>query len=148
MLLNSLPKLPDFLAALQDQVSRRATSPSLSTSLLPSSPSKSQLRYKAYDAPTPAPKLRTRGTSHSTSSRSETFSEGGSRASSRLSANSIDPLSRTVTAGELALAAGGRELEMMTKVGLKSQMPFSPNSGPVEEHVRILFFSLRVLNNS
>lgn len=54
--------------------------------------------------------------------RSDTFSDNGhdpySRVSSRLSGSSVDPLSRTVTAGELALAAGGRELELIARVGL------------------------------
>ncbi|RDB25374.1 AP-4 complex subunit epsilon-1 [Hypsizygus marmoreus] len=114
--------LPDFLLALQDQKSHSASSspvltPSSSQNLL----SASKLRYKAYDAPLPVPKLRIRRASSSPysarSSRSESFSDDGHDSSSRAGLSlSIDPLSRTVTAGELTLAAGGKELERMANM--------------------------------
>ncbi|KAF8070331.1 armadillo-type protein [Lyophyllum atratum] len=113
--------LPDFLAALQDRSNQR---PPTSPPAAPSSSrilSSSKLRYNAYDTPIPGPKLRTRESSRSPysprSSRLETLSDSGHdplpRVSSRLSVSSADPLSRTMTPGDLTLAANRQELENM-----------------------------------
>ncbi|KAK7057425.1 adaptin-N domain-containing protein [Favolaschia claudopus] len=106
------PSLPDFLAALQEhkvQASSKATSPESppprelsSPSSSPASLSASKLKYTAYDAPPPASRLRDRGLSRGSS-------RPDSRASSQLSG---DELSRTVTAGDLTLAAAAQEFEM------------------------------------
>ncbi|KAF7375959.1 Adaptin-N domain-containing protein [Mycena sanguinolenta] len=103
--------LPDFLEALhryraQTSANTKKTSDTANASSPSSSRvslSENKLRYTAYDAPPPAPRLRdralSRGSSHSNSS-----------ASSRVSAD----LSRTVTAGDLTLAAAAQEFEMAT----------------------------------
>ncbi|KAF5385880.1 hypothetical protein D9615_002371 [Tricholomella constricta] len=121
--------LPDFLAALLEQPAGRAPS---SPPPVPSSSqilSASKLRYDAYDTPIPAPKLRTRESSRSPypagSYRSETLLDSDhdtlSRVNSRLSMSSTDSLSRTMTPGELTLAAGRQELEILGKAQRSSQ---------------------------
>jgi AP-4 complex subunit epsilon-1 len=129
-------KLPDFLEALNTQ-----TSPSPHISPLPlfksppgspnrpssqTSLSASKLRYAAYDPPQAVHRFsRPSGSqrSYSGSSRSGTYSDHGGipEPHRRLSVASeerspLDELSRTVTAGDLTLAAGDIELELMAKV--------------------------------
>ncbi|KAF7362087.1 Adaptin-N domain-containing protein [Mycena venus] len=101
--------LPDFLEALHGYKAQSSTKTTRDTTQEPSSPSSSRaslsgnkLRYTAYEAPPPAPRLRNRASSGG-SSRSD------SRASSQLS---LDELSRTVTAGDLTLAAAAQGFEM------------------------------------
>nr|GAT57748.1 predicted protein [Mycena chlorophos] len=99
--------LPDFLIALHRHNTKPRQPPdsvpepsSPSTSRPPLPPS-SQLRYTAYETAAPRPRLR--GTRSS------------SRASSQLSGSSLseqDALSRTVTAGDLALAAAAERLQI------------------------------------
>lgn len=69
----------------------------------------SKLRYAAYEPPQVAPRLR-RGSSSqlSTSSSSSTYSDHGLALDQR---QSLDELSKTVTAGDLALAAGDIALD-------------------------------------
>ncbi|KAJ6593663.1 ARM repeat-containing protein [Mycena capillaripes] len=103
--------LPDFLEALHGYKIQRSTETTSDTPHEPSSPSSSRaslsgnkLRYAAYDAPRPTAGLRDRASSGG-SSRSD------SRASSQLSGTSLDELSRTVTAGDLTLAAAAQTFE-------------------------------------
>ena len=127
-MLSELAQLPDFLEALTTQ-----TSPQASPVLLPKSPlgspdrssprSSSRLRYTAYDPPQAIPRLRQPSNpqrSYSSSSRSGTYSDHDGTNSRQSVASedrsSLDELSRTVTAGDLALAVGDIELEMMAKV--------------------------------
>lgn len=73
-----------------------------------SSPTR-KLRYAAYEPPQAVPRLqRPSSSQRSYSSSSGSVNEDGSL---------LDELSRTVTAGDLALA-GGIELELMAKVSL------------------------------
>jgi AP-4 complex subunit epsilon-1 len=130
-MLSELAQLPDFLEALTTEASPRASPVILPTSP-PGSPdrssprlslSASKLRYAAYDPPQVVSRLRRPSSSqrsYSSSSRSGTYSNHGGT-NSRLSVaseerSSVDELSRTVTAGDLALAAGDIEQEMMAKV--------------------------------
>src|ERR1700677_4668549 len=86
--------------------------------------STSKLRYTAYEPPQAVPRLRCSSTSqrsYSSSSRSGTYSDHGGKENRGWPVASedrsfLDELSRTVTAGDLALAAGDIELEMMAKV--------------------------------
>lgn len=127
-------QLPDFLEALTIQTS---PSPLTSNLPLPVSPSRSpertsasqsvsKLRYDAYEPPQVVNRLR-RPTSAqrsiSSGSRSAAHSDHGSRDSRKLSFDSegrpsLDELSRTITAGDLALATGDIELEMMARVSV------------------------------
>ncbi|KAF8170253.1 armadillo-type protein [Mycena galopus ATCC 62051] len=101
--------LPDFLEALHRYKVQSSPKKTPDTADEPSSPSSSRespsankLRYTAYDAPPPAPRLRDRA-----------FSGGSSRSNSSASSQlSADELSRTVTAGDLTLAAAAQEFEM------------------------------------
>ncbi|KAJ6497850.1 armadillo-type protein [Mycena sanguinolenta] len=103
--------LPDFLEALHRYKAQSSTNtkktPDTANESSPSSSrvslSENKLRYTAYDAPPPAPRLRDRALSGGSS-------RSNSSASSRLSAD----LSRTVTAGDLTLAAAAQEFEMAT----------------------------------
>ncbi|KAF7321430.1 Adaptin-N domain-containing protein [Mycena kentingensis (nom. inval.)] len=96
--------LPDFLMSLQrykSQARRDAEPPHEPSSPSASLPS-SRLRYTAYEAPPPSARLRVRRSS--------------SRASSQLSGSSVEePLSRTVTAGDLTLAAAAERLEISSR---------------------------------
>jgi AP-4 complex subunit epsilon-1 len=130
-MLSELAQLPDFFEALTTEASPRA-SPVIPSKSPPGSPdrssprpslSASKLRYTAYDPPQVVSRLRRPSSSqrsYSNSSRSGTYSDhGGTK--SRLSVasedrSSVDALSRTVTAGDLALTAGNIELEMMANV--------------------------------
>ncbi|KAA1478331.1 ARM repeat-containing protein [Dentipellis sp. KUC8613] len=125
---NARPRsLPDFLAALESHLIRPSTgaaaAPSSRRSRSSSANSRAhpgtKLRYTAYDPPPPASRLRhppsvTRTTSSSRSATSLDYSDrDDARPGSALSGRgprSDDGLSRTVTAGELALAAGSPEL--------------------------------------
>ncbi|KAJ7497085.1 armadillo-type protein [Mycena latifolia] len=113
--------LPDFLEALhshQISASKSKTTPERPSE--PSSPSSSRaslpgnkLRYTAYEAPQPTARLRDRASSGGSS-------HSGSRASSQLSGTSagqeVEELSRTVTAGDLTLAAAAQEFEMSSRI--------------------------------
>ncbi|KAJ7072535.1 armadillo-type protein [Mycena amicta] len=103
----SSASLPDFLDALgrhksaEPDIILEPSSPSTSRASL-----SSKLRYTAYEAPPPTSRLRGRAPSDRSSS----------RASSQLSGSSAvevpDMLSRTVTAGDLALATAAERLEI------------------------------------
>ncbi|KAJ7782899.1 armadillo-type protein [Mycena metata] len=102
--------LPDFLQALYRYKIQSSTKTTPDTAQEPSSPSPSRasvpgnkLRYTAYDAPAPTARLRDRRASSSGSSRS---------GSSQLS---LDELSRTVTAGDLTLAAAAQTFEKLPR---------------------------------
>lgn len=115
------PKLPDFMLALEswnrDSMQQRASSP-LRVIITPERPSSrtssrasqnpGKLRYTAYEAPKPTARLR-RISSNSSFAHSDTSRFVGQ--------DTDDPLSRTVTAGQLALAVEQIELQALTKVG-------------------------------
>jgi AP-4 complex subunit epsilon-1 len=126
-------QLPDFLEALTTQTSPSHQSDVSLPISAPRSPNRSssraslstsKLRYTAYEPPQAVPRFQRPSSSqrsYSSSSRSGTYSDHGGKENRRLSVasedrSSLDELSRTVTAGELALAAGDIELEMMAKV--------------------------------
>src|SRR5712671_7248034 len=98
-------QLPDFLLALESKPTTLPRSPRLnppSRSTSRSSLSGTQkLRYAAYEPPPPAQPRRPRAAS---STRSTT------------PLDSYDDLSRTVTAGDLAIAAGSPELRTLSPV--------------------------------
>ncbi|KAJ7251814.1 ARM repeat-containing protein [Mycena haematopus] len=96
--------LPDFLEALYEYRTKKTLDPADEPSLPESSRaslSENKLRYTAYDAPPPAPRLRDR-----------TFSGASSRSNSSASSQLSADLSRTVTAGDLAVIAAAQEFEM------------------------------------
>lgn len=111
--------LPDFLISLEASIASSADSPTKprTSSPRPTSPqdgrssraslSASKLRYDAYEPPRTQARLRAHRSA--SSSRSVGSSDLGSPRSER-SALHDDPLSRTVTAGDLTLAAGDPEL--------------------------------------
>lgn len=119
-------KLPDFAMALELYVAT-PIQPSASTEKAPPpplSPGTSQsralpgnrLRYTAYETPRPTSRL---SSSHSYKRTSQgSVSDAGSSRLSVDSHPSDDHLSRTVTAGELALMARDKELESISKVCL------------------------------
>ncbi|KAG6866640.1 hypothetical protein C0991_000750 [Blastosporella zonata] len=112
--------LPDFLAALME-ANHQSDSPALPPAVTSSqSLSASKLRYDAYDAPLPGPKLRSRDVSSSLGAVPLT------RVNSRLSESSADSLSKTLTPGELTLAASRRDLNLVVKdspkAGLTSEL--------------------------
>ena len=115
----TLDKLPDFLFALTTYQPNPTATPSQSPrttssghqDLLDLSPSRGtasarKLRYEAYAAPQPVPSLR-----HPSSPRrpkgSVSSPEGSTRSLSRASdvSNSLNELAKTITPGELTLAA-------------------------------------------
>jgi AP-4 complex subunit epsilon-1 len=117
---------------LQEHTARPSGSrPASAATNEPSSPSSSRaslfaskLRYTAYEPPPPAGRLRDRASSGGSST-------SASRASSQLSGTSggqpLEELSRTVTAGDLTLAAAAQTFEMAAVV---------PKVSPVERLVR------------
>ncbi|TFY59621.1 hypothetical protein EVG20_g7714, partial [Dentipellis fragilis] len=123
---NARPRsLPEFLTALESHLIRPSTGAAAPSSWRSRSSSASsrvhpgnKLRYTAYDPPPPASRLRhppsVARTSSSRSATSLDYSDrDDARPGSALSGRgprSDDGLSRTVTAGELALAAGSQEL--------------------------------------
>lgn len=119
-------KLPDFATALESYIAT-PTQPSTSTEqnlVSTFSPDTSQsrvfsghqLRYTAYEVPRPTSRL---NAGQSAKRRSESsVSDAGSSRMSVDSYPSDDHLSRTMTAGELALAARDRELEKISKVDI------------------------------
>ncbi|KAG6862341.1 hypothetical protein C0995_016039 [Termitomyces sp. Mi166 len=114
-----LRQLPDFLTALSVPSKQSPTPTTLSSSQVLSA---SKLRYDAYDAPTPAPKLRNRDVSLSPHLIGNTQWDRSSdtalsRVSSALSGSSPDPQPKPLTAGEPALAASRRELDVTEKAG-------------------------------
>ncbi|KAJ7350295.1 armadillo-type protein [Mycena albidolilacea] len=126
--------LPSFLEALHGYRVQSSTKNTPDTAEEPSSPSSSRaslsgnkLRYTAYEAPPPAPRLRDRAFSGGSSS---------SRSSSQLSANE---LSRTVTAGDLTLAAAAQEIEMAE---------LSPHAAPAVETANPQAADLIAFNDS
>ncbi|KAJ6558526.1 armadillo-type protein, partial [Mycena vulgaris] len=110
--------LPDFLEALHSyKILSSKPKPTRDHAREPSSPSSgraslpgNKLRYTAYDAPPPTVRLRDRASSGGSS-------RSGSRASSQLSSTgALEELSRTVTAGDLTLAAAAQEFEMSSHI--------------------------------
>jgi hypothetical protein len=119
-------KLPEFMFALENYnrdasaaQAVRASSPPQSQ-VAPTSPERSssrassqashapgKLRYAAYEAPKPTARMR-RVPSSSSVAKSDTSRFVGQERE--------DPLSRTITAGELALATEQIELQALTKV--------------------------------
>ena len=99
-------QLPDFLLALDTRSSTRPRSPrprSSSRATSRSSRSGTQkLRYTAYEPPPPAQPRHT--------------SAARSASRSTPSLDSYDDLTRTVTAGDLAIAAGSPELRALSSV--------------------------------
>ncbi|KAF7979870.1 hypothetical protein HWV62_40641 [Athelia sp. TMB] len=124
-------QLPDFLEELTISTS---PSPLKSTRPLPVSPpqsperlsaslAQSKLRYDAYQPPQVASRLRRPANTHrSTSSNSRSASQSDNRPS-------LDELSMTVTAGDLALASEAIELEVMSK----TQQAKQPQKRPDED---------------
>ncbi|KAJ7128916.1 armadillo-type protein [Mycena crocata] len=109
--------LPDFLDALhryktvtsktKPDLARESSSPSSSRASLPSS---HKLRYTAYETPPPTARLRDRASSGGSSgSRSSQLSSAGS-------AQALDELTRTVTAGDLTLAAAAQSLDTSSHI--------------------------------
>jgi AP-4 complex subunit epsilon-1 len=98
-------QLPDFLLALEYKPPAPPRSPRLNSSSRTASRSSlggtQKLRYAAYDPPPPAQSRYPRIAS-------------GMRSTDSL--NSYDDLSRTVTAGDLAIAAGSPELRALSPV--------------------------------
>jgi len=84
----------------------------------------SKLRYAAYEPPQAVPRLQCPSSSrrsYSNGSRSPTYSDHGGKTNRGLSVTgedsiSLDELSRTITSGNLSLAAGDIELETIPKV--------------------------------
>ncbi|KAG6844408.1 hypothetical protein H0H87_007063 [Tephrocybe sp. NHM501043] len=114
--------LPDFFAALVGASNPTNQSPAPPTKQASSqSLSASKLRYDAYDTPLPGPKLRNRDLSRSPRPTGVSLSDVGpgslTRVSSRLSESSVDTLSKTLTPGELTLAASRQNLDLAVKVG-------------------------------
>jgi len=98
-------QLPDFLLALESKPSpaprsprHKSTSPSASRSLLSGS---QKLRYAAYEPPPPAQPRRPRAASSTRSTSSQ---------------DAYEDLSLTVTAGDLAIAAGSPEIRALALV--------------------------------
>jgi hypothetical protein len=112
----SMPPSPASKPIPRPASSSRASSSSSSHRIVRP---ENKLRYAAYDTPRPIGSLR-RGVSSGrsvsgSSSQSDLASVGGSdRASSR--GNAADLLNRTITAGDLTLAAARQDLETKTKV--------------------------------
>ncbi|KAH8106826.1 ARM repeat-containing protein [Cristinia sonorae] len=106
------PTLPSILLALEglNAYDRTPRSPSITASSLqegsrPSSRASARgnkLRYAAYDAPKPTPRLRR-------------MSSSSSRSTDTPNNDPDEMLSRTVTAGDLALASGRRDLQQLAK---------------------------------
>jgi hypothetical protein len=96
-------QLPDFLLALESKPPALPRSPRLNPSSRTTSRSSlsgtQKLRYAAYEPPPPAQPRRPRS------------------ARSTPSLGSHDDLTRTVTAGDLAIAAGSPELRALSPVG-------------------------------
>ncbi|KAI0003205.1 armadillo-type protein [Russula compacta] len=116
--------LPDFLLALESKPPALPRSPHLNSSSRATSRSSlsgttQKLRYAAYEPPPPAQPRRPRAAS---STRSTT------------SLDSYDDLSRTVTAGDLAIAAGSPELRALSP--LVRSPPGSP--APKPESINLL----------
>ncbi|TFK44520.1 armadillo-type protein [Crucibulum laeve] len=112
--------LPDFAESLERYKAGSSTTSSKGLSPRLSSPSPShstasltasKLRYTAYETPQIGPRLRGRRLS------SSQRSTGSSRSGVHSDTGNDDLLSRTMTPGDLALAAGSRELETLSKVG-------------------------------
>ncbi|KAI0040369.1 ARM repeat-containing protein [Auriscalpium vulgare] len=126
--------LPDFLVSLETHQQTQPQSPRISHHASPpTSPSLSRLslsgsklRYTAYDAPPPVPAARMRRSSSRQSTSSVDGRPGSSLSSSRRE-DEYAYMSRTVTAGDLAVAAGSPELKSMA-LGLTANR--SPISSP------------------
>ncbi|KAF7977752.1 hypothetical protein HWV62_2842 [Athelia sp. TMB] len=98
-------------------------SPPQSPERLSASLAQSKLRYDAYQPPQVASRLRRPANTHrSTSSNSRSASQSDNRPS-------LDELSMTVTAGDLALASEAIELEVMSK----TQQAKQPQKRPDED---------------
>ncbi len=115
-------QLPDFVVALEKYGADRQSTPSRSPALLPSSPPlkphtpepsssraspvPNKLRYAAYEPPRPTQRLR-----RMSSSSSRHSDDGGPRSRSYQ-----DPMSMTVTAGDLTIAAQTSDLRSIPSV--------------------------------
>ncbi|KZT23916.1 ARM repeat-containing protein [Neolentinus lepideus HHB14362 ss-1] len=136
--------LPDFLMSIEANIASPTSSPAkpLSATSRPNSPptmrdiSASKLRYDAYEVPRPHPRL-LHSASPQRGSRSITSLEHGRHSPSVLSsprsdrsALHEDPLSKTVTAGDLALVAGDPDLIPAARVCARVQLQYSrcPNA--------------------
>ncbi|KAG6920089.1 hypothetical protein DXG01_010157 [Tephrocybe rancida] len=115
--------LPDFLTALVE-ANNRSPPPAPPTTLsVPSgqSLSASKLRYDAYDTPVAAPKLRNRDVSRSPGPAGMAAGrEPRTRVNSGWSDSSADSLSKTLTPGELTLAASRQDLNIATTSQVRS----------------------------
>ncbi|KAH8980845.1 ARM repeat-containing protein [Lactarius hatsudake] len=119
--------LPDFLLALESKPSPAPRSPRYN----PSSPSASRsplsgsqkLRYTAYEPPPPAQSRRSRAASSTRST---------------YSLDAREDLSRTVTAGDLAIAAGSPEIRALSLSQTTRSPPISPLPAPRLESVNLL----------
>ncbi|KAH9171445.1 ARM repeat-containing protein [Lactarius sanguifluus] len=122
--------LPDFLLALESKPSPAPRSPRHN----PSSPSASRsplsgsqkLRYAAYEPPPPAQSRRSRAASSTRST---------------YSLDAREDLSRTVTAGDLAIVAGSPEIRALSLVQQSQTTrspPMSPLPAPRLESVNLL----------
>ena len=121
-------QLPDFVLALEkyqtDQQKGTSRSPSLvpkSPPLKPYSPEPSssraspipgKLRYAAYEAPRPTPKLRRK------SSGSSRHSDDGSSHGGLGRSSYQDPMTMTITPGDLSIAAQTADLRSIPSVSL------------------------------
>ncbi|OCH93386.1 ARM repeat-containing protein [Obba rivulosa] len=121
--------LPDVLAALEahevGSASLALRSPPLKPVQSPessssrNSPTPSKLRYDAYEPPKPVHRLRR------LSSSSRNSDDGSSRFIGQPH-HSEDPLARTLTPGDLALAAGQRDLQPLAKVSTRDRSDWGP----------------------
>ncbi|KAI9508829.1 ARM repeat-containing protein [Russula earlei] len=111
--------LPDFLLALESKSPAPPSSPHINSSSRAESRSSfrgaQKLRYTAYEPPPPSQPRRSRATS---STRSIPTSD------------SHDDLARTVTAGDLAIAAGSPELRALSLPQYVRSPPGSPVRNP------------------
>ncbi|KAJ7502817.1 armadillo-type protein [Mycena galericulata] len=121
--------LPDFLEALHGyhimSSSKSKTTPDVAAETSSPSPSRvslssSKLRYTAYEPPPPTARLRGRASSGGSS-------RSGSSQLSGTSAGALEELSKTVTAGDLTLAAAAQNLEM-TSTHVSELLPAETSS--------------------
>ncbi|PSR94120.1 hypothetical protein PHLCEN_2v4548 [Hermanssonia centrifuga] len=139
-------QLPDFLVALEAYEREKSTqatrSPPLNPASFPDRPASQasshasqtpgKLRYTAYDAPKATPRLRRPSSS---SSYSAAHSDGGRSRLIGQGRDFEDPMSRTITAGDLTLASEHIELQQLAKdsrvdlIALDSPFISEPSSG-------------------
>lgn len=131
-------QLPDFVFALEKYEADQKRAPSRSPKITPhspplkprtpepsssrSSPVPSKLRYTAYDPPKPTSPLR-----RMSSSSSRHSDDGGSRAHSYQ-----DPMSMTVTPGDLTIVAQTSDLRSIPSVSWLVLLQYSSAEPPLE----------------